>query len=246
MATVDQLLRQLARRSGDVPYWVLEKDYALSYLLAGIVATPVLHNSLTLKGGTALRKGYFADYRFSEDLDFSLRPNRSLPDVDTAVRHAVRQMEQLLLQRGPFEASVERLTLREPHPGSQDAFSVQVRFPTQRQALCRLKIEITRDELVVLPPATRPLLHSYPEELAVALWCYPLEEIVAEKLRALLQSGRVSKTGDGGVTGLPRLLRSVADLHRNELRPGSLPPLVLEKCRHRNIVLDEPELILCA
>jgi hypothetical protein len=175
MATVDQLLRRLASQPGSVPYWVLEKDYAVSYLLAGIVATPAPHDSLILKGGTALRKGYFADYRFSEDLDFSLRPDRSLPDVDNAVQHAVRQMELLLLQRGPFEASVERLTLREPHPGSQDAFTVRVRFPTQRQALCRLKIEITRDELVLLPPATRPLLHSYPEELAVALWCYPLD-----------------------------------------------------------------------
>jgi len=63
MAPIDQLLRRLARRSGDVPYWVLEKDYALSYLLAGIAATPDLHDSLILKGGTALRKGYFADYR---------------------------------------------------------------------------------------------------------------------------------------------------------------------------------------
>jgi hypothetical protein len=175
MATVDQLLRRLASQPGSVPYWVLEKDYAVSYLLAGIVATPAPHDSLILKGGTALRKGYFADYRFSEDLDFSLRPDRSLPDVDNAMQHAVRQMELLLLQRGPFEASVERLTLREPHPGSQDAFTVRVRFPTQRHALCRLKIEITRDELVLLPPATRPLLHSYPEELAVALWCYPLD-----------------------------------------------------------------------
>jgi predicted nucleotidyltransferase component of viral defense system len=88
---------QLARRLGRVPYWVLEKDYALSYLLAGIVATPALHESLILKGGTALRKGYFDDYRFSEDLDFSLRPDQSLPNVDDAVRHAVGQMVLLLL-----------------------------------------------------------------------------------------------------------------------------------------------------
>jgi hypothetical protein len=236
MATVDQLLRQLTRQSGSVPYWVLEKDYALSYLLAGIATTPALYDSLILKGGTALRKGYFADYRFSEDLDFSLRPDQSLPDVDNAVQHAVRQMELLLQQRGPFEASVERLTLREPHPGSQDAFTVRVRFPTQRQALCRLKIEVTRDELVRLPPAARSLLHSYPEELAVALWCYPLEEIVAEKLRALLQSqARLQSRG----WGASRVCRDYYDLwqilRRSELEAGSLPALVLEKCRHRNV-----------
>ncbi len=33
MATVDQMLRTLARGQDNVPYWVLEKDYALSYLI---------------------------------------------------------------------------------------------------------------------------------------------------------------------------------------------------------------------
>ena len=221
---------------------MLEKDYALSYLLAGIIATPALRDNLILKGGTALRKGYFADYRFSEDLDFSLRPNQSLPDVDNAVQHAVRQMELLLLQRGPFDASVERLTLRDPHPGSQDAFTVRVRFPAQRQALCRLKIEITRDELVLLPPAARPLLHSYPEELAVALWCYPLEEIVAEKLRALLQSyARLQSRG----WGASRVCRDYYDLWQilrmSELELDSLPELVQQKSRHRKVTFNAPD-----
>lgn len=32
----------------------------------------ILYNSLAFKGGTVLKKVYFEDYRFSEDLDFTL------------------------------------------------------------------------------------------------------------------------------------------------------------------------------
>jgi len=54
-----------------VPMHVIEKDYALSYALAGMAKQPELFHSLIFKGGTALKKIFFGDYRFSEDLDFS-------------------------------------------------------------------------------------------------------------------------------------------------------------------------------
>ena len=38
------------------PIHVIEKDYALSYVLAGIALQPELSNSLVFKGGTALKK----------------------------------------------------------------------------------------------------------------------------------------------------------------------------------------------
>lgn len=51
-----------------VPIHVIEKDYALSYVLAGIANQSTLSHSLIFKGGTALKKIFFGDYRFSEDL----------------------------------------------------------------------------------------------------------------------------------------------------------------------------------
>lgn len=161
MPTIDQHLRAVARSQPDTPFWVLEKDYALGYLLSGMAQTPALHDALVLKGGTALRKFYFDDYRFSEDLDFSAVAR--LADVDTAMQVAVTAAEAQLREHGPFAVTLERLTLREPHPGGQDAFIVRVRFPTHRQPLCRLKVEITHDEDVLLPPVTRTLLHRYPD-----------------------------------------------------------------------------------
>jgi predicted nucleotidyltransferase component of viral defense system len=51
---------------------VLEQDYCLAWLLNALAGSD-LHRILALKGGTALKRCYFADYRFSEDLDFTLR-----------------------------------------------------------------------------------------------------------------------------------------------------------------------------
>ncbi|GAI46757.1 unnamed protein product, partial [marine sediment metagenome] len=50
---------------------IIEKDYILSWVLAGIAANKKLQNKLVFKGGTALKKCYFGNYRFSEDLDFT-------------------------------------------------------------------------------------------------------------------------------------------------------------------------------
>ena len=55
-----------------VPEAILERDHCLSWFLVGLSRTPLRHR-LALKGGTALKKCYFRDYRFSEDLDFTIK-----------------------------------------------------------------------------------------------------------------------------------------------------------------------------
>src|SRR5260370_17620313 len=52
---------------------IVEKDYVLGWILAGIDAHEELSESWVFKGGTCLNKCYFETYRFSEDLDFTLR-----------------------------------------------------------------------------------------------------------------------------------------------------------------------------
>jgi len=48
---------------------------------------------------------------------------------------------------------------------------------------------------LLLPAADRPLLHGYEEELSATLRCYSLEEIVAEKLRTMLQAEKRLEEG---------------------------------------------------
>mgnify|MGYP000975988095 CR=1 FL=1 len=59
-------------RSAGVRDQQIEKDYILSWLLKGISQNKLLSGVLVFKGGTCLKKFYFEDYRFSEDLDFTL------------------------------------------------------------------------------------------------------------------------------------------------------------------------------
>lgn len=57
---------------------VVEKDYVLGWLLAGIFNHPVIGSSFVFKGGTCLKKCFFETYRFSEDLDFTLSESSHL------------------------------------------------------------------------------------------------------------------------------------------------------------------------
>ena len=177
-----------AARTGRVPLEVVEKDYLISYVLAGMSTDDALGTSLILKGGTALRKLHFQDYRFSEDLDFSAAGAPEGERLEAGIRRVAGTAEGLLSGYGPFGIDVQRYEEREPHPHGQEAFILRARFPWQRDALCRIKIEITSDEPVLLPPERRPLLHGYGEDLQCLVSCYALEEIVAEKLRTLLQT----------------------------------------------------------
>jgi predicted nucleotidyltransferase component of viral defense system len=51
---------------------IVEKDYVLSWVLAGIFQHAALAETWVFKGGTCLKKCYFETYRFSADLDFTL------------------------------------------------------------------------------------------------------------------------------------------------------------------------------
>lgn len=57
---------------------IIEKDYVLGWILAGIDAHEQLSETWIFKGGTCLKKCYFETYRFSEDLDFTLRDENHL------------------------------------------------------------------------------------------------------------------------------------------------------------------------
>ena len=183
-------LARIAARLG-VPTEVVEKDYLLSYLLAGIAAVPGLRR-LRFKGGTALRKMYFGDYRFSEDLDFSAEGVPWGADLDALIEAAAGATLERLSVRGRFLIVVDRPPERGPHPAGQDAFRALAAFPWQRSPMVRVKIEVTHDEPVLLAAPERAPRHG-DEEIGerlddVRLATYALEEIVAEELRAILQT----------------------------------------------------------
>jgi predicted nucleotidyltransferase component of viral defense system len=59
---------------------VVEKGYVLGWMLAGIYAHEDLTESWIFKGGTCLKKCHFETFRFSGDLDYTLRNEEHLDE----------------------------------------------------------------------------------------------------------------------------------------------------------------------
>lgn len=240
MPNVPQLIRSVTQNK-KVQQYIVEKDYALSYLLAAINDTDGLGENLVLKGGTALKKLYFADYRFSEDLDYSTRAMGPIKQIDALMETVVHRMAEMLNERGPFFVVLEPLILKLPHRGEQKAYLVRVQFPEQRQPLCRLKVEITVDERILLPTENRTVLHGFTEDFNAQISVYSLLEITAEKLRALLQSkARLHERG----WGASRVCRDYYDLWNllqvRGLKSLNLIPLLAQKCTAREVSYESP------
>ena len=220
-----------------VPMHVIEKDYALSYVLAGIAKQPELSHSLIFKGGTALKKIYFGDYRFSEDLDFSVVDAPKNQYLENALVGALTHAKNLLNEYGSFEIELKRNPEKAPHPKGQDAFNIFVKFPWQPTPLCRIKVEITHDEPVILSPEYREILHGYDERIDCVVSSYHIEEIVAEKLRALLQTHQ--KLIARG-WNRPRA-RDYYDLwcilkrYYSSVKTERLAEMLDKKCKHRSV-----------
>lgn len=180
-------LQQAWRRLGLQSY-VIERDYLLSWVLAGISAVPELRETLVFKGGTALKKCYFGDYRFSEDLDFSgLEGVPTGDDLADAILRACDEARALLVEYAQVDLQCERHVENNPHPGGQEAFRIRARLPWHPLPDIPIKVEITSDEQIIWPAEWRRVIHDYGEPLEAELQVYSPMEVVAEKLRASRQ-----------------------------------------------------------
>jgi uncharacterized protein len=227
-----------------LPWDVLERDYLLSWVLAGIAQVDSLRESLAFKGGTALKKCYFGDYRFSEDLDFSGLEGVPTGDaMERAVREACNAGSKLLDEYAPVEICCERYTERDPHPGGQEACAIHARFPWQKQPHTRVMIEVAVDERVLWPTLRRQVIHEYGERLEAEIRVYALEEIIAEKLRAILQHAERleqrgwSRSRARDYYDLWRILGTYTD----RLDLADFASFLREKCAVRQVGFAGPE-----
>lgn len=176
------------RKRNQLTFETIQQDYLLSWVLSGLFEHPLLRNGLIFKGGTALNKCYFGEYRFSEDLDFSVIS--SIPKKEellTAIIEACRTSEQKMKEFTDIRLFVERYEEKEPHPFDQEAFKVRAQFPWHRSPQVSIMIEITTQETLLFPSAEKQIIHPYGEKINTPINTYLLEEIILEKLRAILQ-----------------------------------------------------------
>lgn len=207
---------------------VIEKDWALGWVLAGIAAHPQLA-TWVFKGGTCLRKCYYETYRFSEDLDFTVIAKG--PDGPEQVTPIFREIATWLADEAGLELLVnERSFVRRRNLRGQDTMlgRVAYRGPSNPPTLPKLKIDVTANELVVNPPVRREVSHPYSDvpQPAGAIACYSIVDLLAEKLRALAQRCR------------PRDLYDVVFLFRHpDLlgRAGAVAVALEKKCMYVGI-----------
>lgn len=235
---------QEARKRLGLPWEVLERDYLFSWILAGITRVDTIRDTLVFKGGTALKKCYFGDYRFSEDLDFTavgFAPTDAA--MESAMQQACAWAVKLLDPYAPVEIECERHVERDPHPTGQEAFDVRARFPWHRRPHTNIMIEVAVDERLLKPPVRLSVLHDYGEPLEAQVPVYSLEEIVAEKLRAILQHLRALEQR-GWVRSRARDyydLWRVLGAYRDRLDISDFPALLSEKCTIRGVTFSGPE-----
>lgn len=187
MIPLKKRLQQM-QQSKKLPWEALERDYLFSAVLAAIGLSAPLQGTLIFKGGACLKKFYFGKYRLSEDLDFSTLEGAPQGEaLELAVQEVCRSVEELLRPLGQVKLQCTRYLEREPHPHGQEAFIIRARLPWHSDFHTKVMIEISREETLVCLPQKRNLLHEYGDEIQGTLAVYALEEIVAEKLRAILQ-----------------------------------------------------------
>jgi len=98
-------------------------------------------------------------------------------------------------------------------------------------------VEITIDEQLVTPAVERPVIHEYEESLDAKLQVYSLEEIIAEKLRAILQNLQLLER-KGWVRSRARDyydLWRIFNTYKNQLKLSEIPALLQKKCQVRNV-----------
>jgi uncharacterized protein len=127
-----------------VPETVLERDYCLSWFLVGLSRSP-LRDHLAFKGGTALKKCYFADYRFSEDLDFTLVEETPWEEIE---RHLAVVFDETRRASG-VEIRLDHLD-RQSHENSH-TFYLAYDGPLPGARGKTVKTDITIRERIVLP-----------------------------------------------------------------------------------------------
>jgi len=212
---------------------VVEKDYVLGWILAGIYAHDDLRDSWVFKGGTCLKKCYFETYRFSEDLDFTLPTEEHLDEeflrsVFAEVIEWVTEQSGLNLPADQLEFDVYDNPRGRPNCQGKIGYRGPV-SPTSG-GWPKIKLDLTADEQLVLPSVRREVFHPYSDRPDAGIWanCYAYEEAFGEKLRALGERTR------------PRDLYDVVNLYRHtDSRPSAtiLLDVLRQKCAYKAIAV---------
>lgn len=160
----------------------IEKDYILSWILKGVSQHEQLSKSIVFKGGTVLKKIYFTDYRFSEDLDFTLLDNNiSNEQIFSWFNETFEFVKE--------EANIP-LAIIDDNEHEDGGINFYISYVGPLGGFGnnkKVKVDISRSEKLEFDPVIKSAIIEYSDEEEYNLLCYPLEELLVEKLRCVMQ-----------------------------------------------------------
>ncbi|MCK4652887.1 MAG: nucleotidyl transferase AbiEii/AbiGii toxin family protein [Candidatus Cloacimonetes bacterium] len=172
-------IKEKARIFG-VPVSTIERDYAQNWLLKHISKI-----NMVLKGGTGIKKVYNENYRFSDDLDFTLSEKFNENNLNNEINSAIESARD--------ESGIDfsqNIKLEKNINGFTTGISINL---IQRGGLpVKIKLDITDfdKEKIILPILNKEIIHTYSDSFKAKTPVYNLKEIIAEKIRALFERTR--------------------------------------------------------
>ncbi len=166
---------------------LLEKDYYLTLLLS---QAHELAEDLVFKGGTCLNKIYYAYYRLSEDLDFSMK----LPQYEATRGERRKCIQPVKDKIAKFAEQFDMKLVDAGNPGRNESKQYIYYFSYQsalRPAEGKIKFEIGLRFNPIDKIGKQQIYHTYTHPFTGEplfdggkIVCLSLNEIVSEKLRA--------------------------------------------------------------
>jgi uncharacterized protein len=146
----------------------------------------LLRELLIFKGGTALKRCHFGNYRFSEDLDFTLARAAEFAEI----REGMEEIYRLVAQASGIRFAFDR----EDRQNHANTYTFYLNYQGPLPAPNSVKVDITIAEARCFPIEQRPVLRAYPEFNDLpedrAISVYSLNEIATEKVVALQDRAR--------------------------------------------------------
>lgn len=210
-------LQRLANRE-KVALGTLEKDYVITEVLKALSLVPALNELLVFKGGTALRKVYFVDWRYSEDLDFTVKHDMK--------KEELRQELDKWYQQVELDSQIQLTTKMLHKPDGYARVRTQFVGPLSYPAM--IFMDLSFDEPLCLEPDCRKVLATPFSSEEQKVLAYPLEELLAEKIRSLLERGKSRDYYD-----VWRLLKE----HSSSLDLKLLGTVLQKKLSHKGLTI---------
>jgi predicted nucleotidyltransferase component of viral defense system len=215
---------------------VIDLDYVLGCYLCFLGNQSPTQEKWVFKGGTALRKCYFKEYRFSEDLDFTVFGMVSVEDIRNVLRSAnIAVQDTIGIRTDEKEMVVDVI---EDDYG-KESFEARIYYfgPWDYGGSPRsIRIHSNREESLAFPAHRLSIFHPYSdkEELpAASVKAYSLEEMMVEKLRAFSGQRRQA---------IPHDIFDLYHLSRNVVSVDRVLEAFPQKCQTKGILLDAIDL----